>query len=355
MTTVTQSQTDKAQDAIQQLVDGCFMTSYKVRGASGEATIPHAETHVNGATIANDKVGGTKIQWFPKGEIKIKGRYTAKLQRLFNEFGVRWGEQYIIPKSRLDEFKQRLDDATADFEDDKADFIANFDTILDKYISDNPDIADLINAHKLSRDDFAARFKLEKRPPLVICTLDPDDQKDMVSTIAESIWDEIESDANTIYKNSWFNKGIPVHYVTQAIRHPLERMRKKLESLSNIEPKLTSVCFTIVEVFEKLPVSGKISGHDFQQLTNWMHVLGDRDKLMMHASGDQVFEYQPRVPVATSQPQTPAPVSQDVPVSTSEPVQSVESNTANFDPSSEPAPVVEHQNLGFEFGTGFGW
>lgn len=350
MQTVTQKQTDIAEETIKALVDGCFMMSYKVHGASGEATISNAQTEIDGEKISNKLVSGTKLQWFPKSDINLNSKFNARLSRLFAEIGVRWGDQYIVPNDRKDHMESQLAQIISDYDDDKSEFISKFQSIVDAHIQANPDIADLIESHMLSSDDFASRFKLVVRPPLKISTVNPEDEEALAATIAESIWDEIETEANSIYSNSWFKNKKPVNCVTQKIRGPLERLRAKLDSLSNIEPKLTAVCFTIVDVFEKLPKTGKIEGHDFQQLTNWMHVMGNRDKLLMHAEGDQVFEYEPPVP------QTPAPsvpASQQATLNSNE-VVNTESSTSKFDPSQPPSQSTM-QNHTMDFGDSMGW
>lgn len=348
MTDVQQQAYDNAKELSAQnsdLTSGCCLMGFNVQSSCGEVTLSDAKVEIDGQVVSNNHVKGSKLQWFPKTKLSITSKYTAKLSRAFNEYGVKFGDLTVVPIDRVKKLQEKLATIYTDWQKDVTVLMGNFESVLEKHCENNPDIAPLIRKHAMSKQAFESRFNLTYLKPLAIQPLFEEDKAELEAQVSGSLWQEIAKDASSLYKTSWFKDKRPVSRVSQGVRNPLKRLSQKMVSLSFIDESVLEVSRTIQDVFDKLPSAGYIEGHAFDQLTNWVHVLSDEDKLRMHASGEAQFEFQTpptqQAPVVAPQPQQQASVANsESPVERNEVIQKVV----------PPAPIKSTQ-----IGLGLGW
>ncbi|GAA5138517.1 DUF3150 domain-containing protein [Thalassotalea piscium] len=327
----------------QSLLEGCCLIGSHIRSSSGERTLPNAQVQVDGQHVSSNHVKGSKIQWFPRKKLSITSKYTQRLSRLFSSVGVRYGDMTIVPKEKLDELQPKIEEIKQNWEEDVNDLVNNFDAIMQDYIDDNPNIAELIKKYALDKEAFHRSFQLTYLKPLAIQPLFEDDVKEMESTVALTLWEEVAKEGQNIYKTSWFKDKRPVNRVSQAVRNPLKRLMNKMLSLGFLDEGVKEITRTFREVFKQLPSNGYIEGHDFQQLTDFIHVVSDINKLRLHAEGASQFQYE--APVEEVEIESVEAVNQELPV---------ESNQVTSAPVIQTPPIVkpkvESSQLGFGIG-----
>lgn len=273
------------------LLEGCCLMGSNIRSCSGERTLPNATIEIDGEKISSSCVKGSKIQWFPRKKLSITTKYTARISRLMMSVGVKFGDMTVVPKSKLADLQPQLEEIYKEWTTDVNDLVVNFDDIMEEHVKENASIAGLIRKFALDKHVFQQSFKLTYLPPLAIQPLCEDDIGEIEAAVAMTMWEEIAKEALNLYKASWFKDKAPVHRVSQAIRNPLKRLKEKLLSLSFLDEGVINVTRSFDDLFNNLPRSGYIEGHEFLQLTNFVHVLSDQVKLKMHAEGMSQFSY----------------------------------------------------------------
>ena len=297
-TNIEQQAQETANDLTKQnasLITGCCLVGSHIQSSSGERTLPNAKVEFDGTKIESNLVKGSKIQWFPRDRLRVTSKYTQKLSRLFSGVGIRYGEMTVVPKERLPELQSELDQIRFDWQNDVDALVDDYDVIMSHHISSNPEIAEIIKKFALDKVDFERCFKLTYLKPLAIRPLFEDDVKELESQIASTMWEEISKEAADLYKASWFSDKKAVSRVSQKVKAPLRRLMEKMMSLSFLDEGVINITRTIQQVIDKLPKAGYIEGHDFLQLTHWVHVMSDQEKLKMHANGSPQFVYEPPV------------------------------------------------------------
>lgn len=352
MTDVQQQAYDNAKELAQQdkdLISGACLMGYSIQSSCGEVTLSDAKVEIDGQMVSNNHVKGSKLQWFPKKSLTITSKFTAKLSRSFNEVGVKFGDLTVVPKARVKELQAKLATIHQEWESDVKQLMDSYDAVIDDHCNNNPDIAVLIRKHALPKAQFESRFDMTYLKPLAIQPLFEEDKSALEQQVASNLWQEIAKDALNLYKSSWFSGSgstkRPVDRVSQAVRHPLKRLSEKMLSLSFLDESVIEVSRTIQEVFNKLPASGYIEGHAFEQLTLWVHVLSDEEKLRLHATGSTQFEFQAPVPEVQS---VVSPVESSLLTSSQDTLLPTESSVVK---ESVVKPVVAPSQLGF----GVGW
>lgn len=219
--------------------------------------------------------------------------------------------------------------------------LGDFDSILAQHKQDNPDIASLISKYAYDKDKFKTRFTLRYRRPLAIQPLYESDIPELEQDIANGLWEQIVEDAMALYKSSWFKSKVPVSRVSQKIREPFKRICSKLSSLSFLDESVVGVVRTIEDVMSNLPTRGYIEGHAFEQLTKWVHVLSDMEKLKLHTTGTQPFYYEPAIPEAKVET-----VEFSLPTTDSSPLE-VSASISTSKPTPTPVQRKPPQQMGF--------
>lgn len=267
------------------LKDGCCLLGWQLSSPCGESTLPNARIELDGAQIQSNQIKGSKIQWFPRSKLKLTTKYSNRVTRTFNAFGVKYGDFTVVPTTRLDELQLELESIERDWKDEVKVIIADYDNSILEHIAENPEIGPLIKKYALTSAEFEVRFKLRFTKPLAMIALFESDEDAIVSDVADTLWQELAKEAHTAYKQNWFKGGIPVQRVSQKVRSPFRRMMSKLTDLSFIDEGISNVLQTIEEVLDDLPNKGYIEGSDFTLLTNWLLVMANEDTLRLHAKG----------------------------------------------------------------------
>lgn len=297
-TTYEQQSHETAENLVKQkksLMDECCLIGFNIQSSSGERTLPNARVEVDGSMCSSNKVKGSKLQWFPGNKLSITARYKQRLMRALSSVGVKYGDLTVVPKTELLDLQNLFDEVFKDWQDDVGDLITNYHSILDDYKFENQDIAQLIGKYALDEVAFKSCFKLTFLPPLAIKPLCASDEKLIEEQVTLSLWEEIAKEGQAIYKSSWFKDKKPVTRVSQKIRSSFRRMMNKMWSLAFLDEQFKEVTKTFKDVLDNLPQNGYIEGHDFYQLTNWIHVCTDVEKLKMHAAGVNVYTYKKEI------------------------------------------------------------
>lgn len=349
MLDMQQQATQNAAEIVKQnqdLCSGACLMGFKISSSCGEVTLPQAIVTIDGQPISNKNLNKTKLVTFPKKELTITSKYTAQITRLFNTFGVKYGDLYVVPKGKVKEIQAKLEAIYQKWHDEVTKLVNRYDAVLAAHIADNQDIASLIKKYALDKQKFANRFVLVYQKPLAINPVFEEDKAEIEAQVTQTLWQSIAADASALYKSSWFSGAKDsrkaVDRVSQAIWAPLDRLAQKLLSLSFEDEKAVGIVKTIDDLRSRLPKRGYIEGHAFEQLTKWVLIMSDEDKLRMHATGAEPFVYEP--PVAS------APVKEPL---SSPDSSALEATPVTPTPRPTPTPIAEAKPAQFDFGTGW--
>lgn len=352
-----------AQDNIS-LKEGCCLLGWQLSSPCGESTLPNAKIELDGNQISSNQIKGSKIQWFPRSKLKLTTKYSNRITRVFNTFGVKYGDFTVVPTARLNELQTELESIEKDWGEEVSDIIAQYDSSLNTHVDENQEIGSLIRKYALTQGEFQSKFKLRFTKPLAMKALFEDDEDEIAGDVAETLWQEIAKEASSVYKQNWFKANQPVSQVSQKVRSPFKRILSKLIDLSFLDEGIERVVETIQDVLNQLPKNGYIRDHKFTQLTNWLLVMCHEDTLRLHAQGEPQFEVQPELePEIKPEEETVIAdstldntIDSTVPVQTKPDVNSTELDTTFSEPAVADVEEDEDEERSHEITSfGFGW
>ena len=88
-----------------------------------------------GSFISQSWVKGGQFDIFPKDSLKWQAKFSKRAERLGLKFGTRLAGGYFIPKDNVADFKNELQKLDSDYVQDKAEFIASFDTSFGEFLA----------------------------------------------------------------------------------------------------------------------------------------------------------------------------------------------------------------------------
>lgn len=258
------------------------------------------------------------IHIFPKDELKPFHRAKRELISEIEVRSIRFAGGYLVPRAEYGDVRAAFVTCESVFNSQLAVLENGYDTILKKFIQDNPKEAQLIEAKSHSWATVKDRFACALIPAAVSYAGDPESDGDMdkalddlehqllreIATQALVLWDGMkERDAGTT-----------------RLRPPIERIRKKLDAMKFVGQNVQPLIDVIDQVLKAIPVKGTLSGPQFAMVFGLAGMLqspesalataanvrmsGDATKTAI-ALGQTKAEEGPAAPVSTETMPTP--------------------------------------------------
>lgn len=316
------------------LMDGVAIMDCIVSGSSGERTIPKELVEVRGI---QGKLKGTKVSWFPQEYLKFVNAAASSTRATLAKFGVKYGQMTLVPIDRVEECQLELDDAKAKFEEKLAFTMDQFDIAIADHKTSNPEVADLIEEFRLSKDIFEGKFKFKALKPIAMTPMFAEDEEEMQQDVAETLYDEIAAIANKVYVKSIYDvdKRALRDKVSGKVKSSLRMIYNKMASLAFVDSGIVKVLEDFKEMLDGLPPVGYIEGNNKAVLNSFMLLLSDSEKLKLHGRGEsQLLEL-------NEEDEEDEIVDSVLPTFSNQPVQQTT--------QSNEAPVIQPANSSFDF------
>lgn len=166
---------------------------------------------------------------------RIRSQVRRDLDRVGFPFLGGWG----IPLDRKDELDEILDSIVSDFEYEKSEFIANYKDNSAKWISDNPDDAEIISRGVIDVKDIDDRFDARVKRFCITPTSEEDkvEMNNEVAGLGNDLMSEISQQAFDIYNKNFIGKD----KVSSTVSKTFKGIRDKLHGLSFLNGKFVHV------------------------------------------------------------------------------------------------------------------
>lgn len=263
----------------------CLIPFPDIGATTGRQTLREAETHVDKKRVISKAVRNGDLEVFPSAEIQPINTLRVATKRLLSQSTVQVGGLYLCPVAKLEEVLLGLESIQAQFDVEVQSLGGRYDSVIEEHKRKNPDIAHLIERHRLSWGEFVVPFKFRINPALAVQPL-LGESDEMVEAAAQSLWEEIAAEAKTQHRTS-FAKA---EKVTQKAVKAVARLRDKLVNLSFLHGGIDAVVDKFNEVFESLPKTGYLEGGDFHRMAHFVLSISDENNLRMMADGTYAVE-----------------------------------------------------------------
>lgn len=264
---------------------------------------------------------GSKRICNPK-ELRVFGTLKNRAVSLLDKNGVRFLGGWAIPEDRVQSINTDLESIAYDFTNEKERFLARYDEALSEWIQNNPGWESLISGSTVSAEHVRSRLGFNWQ---IFKVIPPGDTlnsstcsglKDEITNLGSTLFGEVAKAASETWHKSYAGKT----EVTRKALSPLRSIRKKLNGLSFIEPRVAPVVDLLDTALNKIQDKGKITGAELVMLQGLVSLLRDPVALVEH--GQKIIEGQTAHGILEGLlRQHVMPVSQDAPfMDTGEPI-----------------------------------
>ncbi len=220
---------------------------------------------------------------------KFKRLYTQAKNKC-GKAGVSFMGGYAIPKDKVDGVMNELDDLVIQFEQNKTDFVSNYERLIDSWCSDNPEWEDIVRRAVTPKHQVAAALSADYS---IYQVSNPDgigEERMNRKTVglSDKLFDEIIQETNTFIEQSLkieVSKNVKrfrtnEEGVTQKALRPIRTMRDKLKGLSFLNGKeINPVISHIDHILGLMPDKGRIQNNDFNTLVTLAIAMGSKENI----------------------------------------------------------------------------
>ena len=281
----------------EQLKDGCSIVGYEIRNWSGKKTFSEGkvtalDTSGKDVELPTDLVSpGRKSLLDTRTHLSFCNKFSSRMSRLFNKYGVRFLGNYLVADALLPELLKEAESDIAAYEKEVEAFCAKYEQLIAEWCAKHPGLESVIRDGYMTVEEVRARFRLRVYKPIRFSTRQEEDLAEIVGEASAQLFEDIAKEAQGLLKESLTikdgaAKGSWKEECTQDIKRPIRRLRDKVFSLYMLDPVFEGVVDVFDNLLEKaLPDTGKIRGSHFSNLMAHVMMMTDAHKLKLHASG----------------------------------------------------------------------
>ena len=225
-------------------------------------------------------------------KIKVFSTLKSRASSFLDKHAIRFMGGWGVPTPKLSMVIDELLKIRAEFEQAKADFLADYDKSLSDWINNHSQWASIIRDSTVSSDYVRARLHFNWQAFRVNPITE---HENSMAVLEAGLSEEVERVADTLYgevahaaKDMWNRVLVGRTEVTQKALSPLRTLRGKLEGLTFIEPHVCYVVDIIDGALKRMPKKGPIKGTDLLLLHGLVNLLQDGEALLDYSQ--QIIE-----------------------------------------------------------------
>lgn len=261
-------------------------------------------------------------------------------ERLILEAGYRLWGIYALPEDKVADVVRQLKDIQQEFNDCKAQFIADYDRSIEQWVNAHPEWASIIQSAVTPVEEVERKLCFGYR----VFRITPapvedgvDEGTSMLEDSYQAILKEVSQSAGEIWDSAFKGRS----RVRQSSVARIEPVREKLNGLSFIDARIFPIVSQIDAALSACPKEGYVTGGALQGLNSLLLLLSDTERMTAHgeaaiqiATGELVDAEDESEAVAESDSDTAG--------ETAEVVESVE--TVDEEPPAKPVAPPKRQH-----------
>lgn len=225
----------------------------------------------------------------------LKGFAALKAQatRLMLRHGMRFMNGFAIPVDKTQELCDSLDAIGVEFTDLKKELLSDYGNILDEWINEHPDHADMIKEGALTVKEVEKRIGFEYQ----VFQISPMASNDMLaakidrkmSSLGNDLIDEITSTAGKFFNERFLGQT----RVRLSTRQTLMNLRDKIDGLSFLNGALVPLVGLLnqtLDVYNTYATGGAVEAPHFYQIMAVVSILKDAESINAYADGNVQVE-----------------------------------------------------------------
>jgi hypothetical protein len=219
-----------------------------------------------------------------RAHLRPFGRLKTSARRLCLNHGMPFMNGFAVPMACIDIIQRGLDEIADETHHLKVNFVDQYDDFVDEWVNKNPEYAHAIRAGALPKAVVENRISFDYQV-FKIDPVNPAEAKKLnskASGLAEELINEIVAEANDFFHNNL--KGREV--CKGSTRMTLRRLRDKVDGLSFLDSRFSSVVKLLTTTIQRYPTGGKsVEGEQYFRILSAVLILSSRSKIHDYAVG----------------------------------------------------------------------
>lgn len=249
--------------------------------------------------------------------LNVFNRLKKEAERVCLGCGTRFLSGFAIPDSRLPPTLEVLERIKKEFDQRRADFLADYTRSVEDWASRYPDFRDIV---RRSMDPVEKVGKCLSFNYVVFrVSLHPDAPQSLgqaVEKIGQTALEEIAQEAERLLEESLIGR----RKVSQKVLNPIRRMLNKIDGLAFADASLRPIADAIGQTLSELG-NRQIAGKYLDRLLALVQMLANPDRLRRHGEGLRAdgFDFVPLLELESEPEPEPEPELEPEPESEPEP------------------------------------
>nr|WP_321303098.1 DUF3150 domain-containing protein [Alcaligenes faecalis] len=220
--------------------------------------------------------------------LKAFAAIKAQTIRLMLRHGMKFMNGFAIPVDKTDDICMALDAIGVEFESLKQQLVRDYTNILNEWINENPDHADMIREGALTVQEVEKRIGFEYQvfqiSPMASNEALASKMDRKVNSLGNDLIDEITKTATTFFNERFLGQT----RVRTSTRQTLTNLRDKIDGLSFLNGALVPLVGLLnqtLDVYNKYASGGAVEAPHFYQIMAVVSILKDADAINAYAQG----------------------------------------------------------------------
>ncbi|OUX83965.1 MAG: hypothetical protein CBB95_07735 [Alteromonas sp. TMED35] len=269
-------------------IEGAVLVSVSFTGCGGSMVLSDGSIMVD--DVAIDTQGYTKkaLQWFPTNALAFKDKYTKRVRRYLENIGIKTPLGIVVGEHALPEVETFIENAKSAFMEEVDEVCANYDLIIDRHAREavakngSDKIGKIINAVKLTRQQFRDTFKVVSMPPVSLSTSSDEEAEEIRAMLSDNALKALVEDASHLFKKSYRGR----ESVTKAATAATFELQEKFYNLSFSDPNLSVVAEQFADLLDGVSIDEQ-SGQTFHAMYRFVKELSEETSLLDLMKGEK--------------------------------------------------------------------
>lgn len=201
-------------------------------------------------------------------------------ERALSEFGIRFLGGYAVPAAEMARTAKELDEIQNEFTRNVSQFVAVYDDAIEEWIKAHPKYETALRKSAISSAEVATRFKFGWNAFKIVSATEDDQSpvnqslKTQAMGLKDRLIEEVAQSAQSLLEVT-NKRGIAY----QRTLRPLKGLRRKLQGLAFLDPKIKGIVAIIDQCIQMMPAGGDIEGIALITFTGVLQLLGDPERI----------------------------------------------------------------------------
>lgn len=244
---------------------------------SGQVTLQKDDLTFEGDIPSSEVINLGSKRLISREYLRPFHRIKTACRRFLLSYGMRFLNGVAVPVSESQNIIQALETFKQEFEEEKANFLANYDDYCDEWVRHHNDFKEQITSARLSREEVEKRLNFEYQVFLIRATDDVQAEKleQKTKELGHDLLDEVVDTIKDLISTHFVGKK----RVGLRVKNTLEDLAQKVQGLTFLHGDLIPLLEVLNEALQMFSFGSYVEELEFLKLQDLLLNISSRDRI----------------------------------------------------------------------------